>query len=157
MGNEETIRLQPRSNKTRFVPDPRVLESIKGATQAKDYFGFDPALKPEDMTYEGKRFTNVGAEDKKNIAAVARTGWMAVPRDRHPECPTDDPSNKTIIIGGLMLMERHQEYTRIARELSENAANDQVDGQYKHLQIADVPDMPKVVKNFSRTVGQAIE
>lgn len=138
--------------------DQKIIDAIKGtAGEGQNYFGFDPAKVPLDMEYEGKRYTIMGAEDRKHQASVKRTGWAFVPADRHPECPTDDPSNKIILNGGLALMERHTEYCRLARDLADKEASGQIQGHMDHLKISDVDSMPRQVQKFNRTISQEVD
>lgn len=117
-----------------FRPDPKILEAIMDVGQAGDYFGFDHASKPVEFEYHGKRLSYGGLEDRKHQADLKRLGWTFVPRDRHPECATDDPQNKIILINGLALMERHEYYGKQARKRELTANNAQLGAQLEKVQ-----------------------
>jgi hypothetical protein len=97
-------------------------------------FDFDRSLIPEGMTYEYKRFSMFGQEDKEHLVDLEQNGWTPVPAERHPELSGRRAvAGSDIVRGGLMLMERPVEITDEARELDTFAARHQVAAQVQRL------------------------
>lgn len=97
-------------------------------------FEFDRSLIPNGMTYEFKRFSMFGQEDKEHLVDLEQNGWTPVPAERHPELSGRRAvAGADIVRGGLMLMERPTEITDEARELDTFAARHQVAAQVQRL------------------------
>jgi hypothetical protein len=135
-GERPAIREEaPRPDlRAEFRPDPRVVDAINEVGQVTDYFGYDEALRPPEFEYHGKLMTYVGLEARKHQADMKRLGWTFVPRDRHPECATDDPADKIILINGLALMERHVYYGQQTRKREERANAALIGAQLEKIQ-----------------------
>ncbi len=153
--NRPEIRSEAKRPEVRI--DPTIMAAIENEGEGNPFY-FDTNKKPVDMTYEFKRLTYGGLEDKPYQSELKRKGWVAVPASRHSECGTEDPAMNHIIIGGQILMERHQEYTKRAREITANRNSQLVNGQFDRLQLSDNPNMPRKVTKLQQTyeVGQEI-
>jgi hypothetical protein len=103
---------------------------------------------PDGMTYEWKRFTYNGKEDRGHQANLARNRWAPVPADREGHEvvggePTDPdpttgrkhPHEGCIIVDGLILMERPQEITDIVVAEDRRLAKGQVANQIRKLKL----------------------
>lgn len=141
------------SDKKEFRFDPKIMEAIESREEGNELY-YDESKRPADMDYNWKRLTYGGKEDKQYQANMARFGWSAVPADRHPEIGTE-ATNNTIIVNGLLLMERHLEYSRRSAEINNRKNEQQLGGMRERL--ADVGDinMPRVVQKFNYSRGGA--
>jgi hypothetical protein len=68
---------------------------------------------------------------------LARTGWEAVPRSRHPELMPIGTPEQVITRKGCILMERPQVVTDKVKELDRRAARNQV--MFKEQQLREAP------------------
>lgn len=159
--DKSTLRL-PADNKqerpaVRTSIDPRVMAAIENEQEGDKYY-YDRSVQPTDMDYNFKRLTYGGVEDKAHQMALKRKGWQHVPRERHPECSTEDPDNKYIVIGGQILMERHKAYSQKAAELEQARNTQQVSGQFERLQLGGNEHMPRKVTTMKQSyeAGQDI-
>ena len=168
MSDNEKMRLPARGSiataaapkeraETRPEIDATIMAAIENETEGNKYF-FDKNNQPDDMTYEFKRFSVAGQEDRPYQMELKRKGWSFVPAERHPECGTEDPEGKNIMIGGLVLMERNVAYTNKSREMTTQRNRQQVGGQFERLQIAGSEHMPRKVTALKQTyeAGQDI-
>lgn len=113
-----------------------------------DKFHVDPEMIPDGMSYEWKRLSTFGQEDRRHQVNLARNRWTPVPADRHPEIGGDPtlpdkdgrmhPHAGCIIMDGLILMERPAQITKIVQEDDTRRAKDQVGQQFQRLKL--VPD-----------------
>lgn len=150
----DTLRLPVKENKSERPSvralDPKVLAAIENEQDGNKFY-YDAASKPDDMDYNFKRLSFGGMEDKAHQMALRRKGWQPVPRERHPECSTEDAEGKHIIIGGQILMERHMEYSKRSNELDKARNRQQVDGQFERLQLGGNEHMPRKVTKLKQT------
>lgn len=103
-------------------------------TRSTDRFHVDPASIPDGMSYEWKRHTMLGQEDKQHQIGLAMNHWKPVPAARHPELAGNSVGEKAIIIDGQILMERPKYLTDEARaEDNANAAR-QMSDQMQRLE-----------------------
>ncbi|SRR5260221_487597 len=130
-------RADPRGD-TR--PDPRGLASREAAAaraaqitehigdldEGVDEFFIDPEMVPDGWCYEWKRRLLLNKEDPAYEVAVARTGWTAVPAERHPRMMPAATTAKTIERKGMILMERPQIITDRAKAIDARKAALQV-------------------------------
>src|ERR1700743_3190553 len=130
--------------------DPTIMAAIENETDGNKFY-FDKSKQPVDMSYEFKRKTYGGMEDKPYQMELKRKGWLAVPASRHPECGTEDPEGVSIIIGGQVLMERHEAYTAKSRELANVRNAQQVGGQFERLQLGGSEHMPRKITAMKQT------
>lgn len=90
-------------------------------------YSLDLSKKPRDAAYLWGRCSIAGKPDDDNMAMLQEQGYRPVPAERHPEkqLPGSE-GNATIVRGGLMLMERPQDYEDDYREdlLDENRAKE---------------------------------
>lgn len=81
----------------------------------KDKYYVDPARIPDSWTYEWRTFTVVGKENPQYQVELARSAWRPVPAKRHPELMPSGHLGETILIDGMMLMERPRAITDYQR------------------------------------------
>lgn len=92
--------------------------------------------KPEGMSYDWKRFSVYGQEDKGHLTKLQRMGfWSAVPGSRHPQFGFE--GDQSIIIDGLMLMERAKEYTDERHRREEVKAKKQVSDKLAEMEMGE--------------------
>ena len=147
-----------------FRPDPKILQAIDSREEGNEFY-YDESLRPLEMTYEWKRLTFGGKEDTQYQSKLAAKGWKPVPASRHPEVGTEsnhdayrDVHKNCIIVGGQILMERHVEYTKRARQAAEKLNDSQIGAQAEKVQGGESP-IPKKYTKFERTYdsGQEID
>jgi hypothetical protein len=160
----EKLRLDTRKSNEELRPDARsgfeinktILDAISNQNTG-DKFYFDDNLRPIDFVYQWKRFSYGGKEDREHQAALKRLGWSPVPRERHPEIGNES-DNSNIIIGGLILMERHKYYDEHARKMERQVSSQQLEGQFQRLKLDGSFDAPAHMKlNQSFVKGQDID
>ena len=111
---------------------------------------------PEGWSYEWKRHTTYGAEDPTYQVALARSGWTAVPANRHPEMMPHNTESRTILRKGMILMECPKEIIDERKEAELRKARMQV--RAKEQQLSGAPDgtmtrdhaeaRPKIKKSY---------
>lgn len=84
------------------------------------------AESPPGWTYEWKTHTVFNKQFPHYTNQLLRSGWAPVPASRHRELLFPEYSDETIIIEGLMLMERPKELTDRRRLREKIKATDQV-------------------------------
>ena len=96
-------------------------------SQDDDRFALDRMgiVAPAGWTYEWRTKTVKGALSE-TLVEDAQKGWTPVPADRHDGKCMPKGFNGAIERGGLMLCERPEQLTRIAREHDRRNANAQV-------------------------------
>lgn len=123
---------------------PAQLKRLTRTPPGRGKFDIPPGMVPPGMSYEWKRLTNLGMEDKTHQLAMRRNHWTPVPAGRHPEMYGEGQG--PVIIDGLMLMERPAYLTEEARlEDAQNAI-----GQLNN-QMARLDQIPGVGKDFEQT------
>jgi hypothetical protein len=103
----------------------------------EDKFRIEPRIIPDGWSYEWKRHMLLGKEDPSYQVSLARKGWEAVPRSRHPEMMPDNYRGETIEREGQMLMERPMEITVEAKARELAKARGQV--RDKEVQLGGAP------------------
>lgn len=146
-------------NKLRLPPPGA--ERLTRVKDSGDKFYVDPSIIPDGMSYEWKRVTYVGKEDRTHQARMARNHWRPVPSSRHPEIAGGN-GDEPIVIEGLMLMEREAYLTDEAHAENKQAAFDQVQTQMARLQQIEVgrgmeAGKPSVVRSMERVAIPADE
>lgn len=115
-----------------------------------ELFNVDMRRKPNGMTYQGICYSVFGKVNRQRLIDAERYHWKAVPRDRHPECATEDPDDKVIIIKGTLLMERPAYLDKQAQNREKTKATDQLANQMERLKLSPtgIQDkrMPGVVR-----------
>lgn len=122
----------------------------RGIGNSNDSPYFIPeSIKPEGMTYEWKRKSVYGEEDKANLLSLQRNGWREVPADRHPE--------RAVELDGLVLMECPTEFVLMAREEERRAAGADRRPRKPQTQLPSgfTDEHPSVrAANFARSTGR---
>lgn len=125
-----------------------------------DHFNLDERKVPSGMTYQGVRYSVYGQKDNQRMITAQQYHWVAVPRDRHPECATEDPEDKVILKGGLLLMERPSYLDKQAKEREKTKATGQLSNQMERLKLSPtgqenkrMPGFAKVSSNFRPVPG----
>lgn len=125
-----------------------------------DQLYVDQAKVPEGMTYEWKRKTYWGKEDRKNMILQDENGFTPVPAKRHPEIvgQTANPEGE-IEVGGLVLMERPKELQDEARQEEQRGALKDVQTQMQRLKLTGNNEMDRVVQKANRSYerGQDVD
>lgn len=112
------------------------------------------------VSYEWKRYSNMGQEDPFYIASLREQGWEPVPPSRHPNWVPPGYAEPHIIKGGLMLMERPVHLSIEARKEEKSLAKRQVREAEARLGMTPKGEMtrnfpgvePKVTKEYVRPV-----
>jgi hypothetical protein len=76
-----------------------------GTRHRGSQFHVNPSIIPAGWHYEWRRDTVLNQRDPHYLTALAKAGWRAVPRSRHPEMMPADWPGDTILLGGQILME----------------------------------------------------
>ncbi len=132
----EPIREEPRAPETRAdlrADDPRA-EAERIAAEwfghldslgpHKDKYYVDPTKMPDGWSYEWRTYTVVGKENPQYQVQLQRASWRPVPARRHPELmPRDYDPNSSILIDGMMLMERPKAITDFQKARDHRDAN----------------------------------
>lgn len=120
----EVTRVQPR-NTVKVVLTDEQYEDLD------DRFYYDRSIQPPDMTYEWKRWSVLGKEDRQYMAKMTRKGWTAVPSSRHPETAGEGGGeDEPIIIEGQILMEISN---KIYERNRDKILAESVQGQSEHF------------------------
>lgn len=80
-----------------------------------DQFYVDLSKKPPNMSYEWRRKTVFGQEDRESQVIDAENGWRPVPPSRHPETFGENAEGEYGVKSGLILCERPAAMTEDAR------------------------------------------
>ena len=112
--------------------DPRALAAKRAAEIRNNASPFDDGVDefaapppPDGWTYEWKRKSSMNMEDVSHMNHVRRTGWAAVPVERHPEM-MQVGAEGSIERKGMLLMERPEEITLDAKDKDLRTARQQV-------------------------------
>jgi hypothetical protein len=125
----------PRARAARRALELREHGSLEEGT---DKFYIDPRVIPDGWSYEWRTLTVLGKEDPSYAVNLARKGWEAVPRARHPEMMPENYPGNTIVRDGQMLMERPKEITDEAKAKDYRNAREQVRAKETQLGAAPV-------------------
>jgi len=96
-------------------------------TGNEDKFAFDRSIIPEGWTYEWKTETVKGWDWIDHQVELAQNGWEPVPAERHDGIFMPRGFKGPIKRGGMILMERDERLTALARREERKAANAQID------------------------------
>lgn len=121
-------------------------------TVNSDEFYIDPAVIPDDWTYEWKMRTVFGQPNPSYDIDVHRMGWRCVPAERHPEMMPVDWSGADIERKGLVLMERPVVITQMVRRRDDQAARALVHQKEQSLSEAPEGAFDRVDVNRRSTV-----
>ena len=95
------------------------------------------AESPPGWTYEWKTHTVFNKNFPHYTNQLLRAGWSPVPANRHRDLVFPDYADESIIIDGLMLMERPRELTDRRRMRERIKATDQV--RNSEAKLSDAP------------------
>jgi hypothetical protein len=109
-----------------------------GGGDGSDKFYIDPREIPDGWSYEWKTLEVLGKPNPSYQVNMARVGWEAVPRSRHPQMMPDNYPGNTIVRDGMILMERPLEITQEAQGKERAEARQQV--RAKEIQLGATPD-----------------
>ena len=162
IGDEPSIKRPPLRSAMR-EEDPRtraerraaeIMGNIGTLDQGADNFATPEP--PPGWSYEWKMKSVLGLEDPTYQTQLARTGWEAVPTDRHPDMMPLGDKYPIIERKGMVLMERPLSVTEEVRRIDQRNARDQV--RQKEAQLTQAPDgtmtrdhaqvKPKIKKGF---------
>lgn len=142
----------PRSRAERRAAE--IMGNIGTLDQGSDNFA--TPTPPEGWSYEWKMKSVLGQEDPTYQTQLARTGWEAVPTNRHPDMMPIGEKYAIIERKGMVLMERPLAITEEVKRLDMRNARDQV--RQKEAQLNQAPDgtmtrdhqqvRPKIKKGF---------
>jgi hypothetical protein len=104
----------------------------------EDKFFIDPSIVPDGWSYEWRMFEVLGKQDPSYAVNLARKGWEAVPRTRHPEMMPDNYPGNTIVRDGMMLMERPKIITAESSAAEYKKARGQLRAKEEQLGAAPV-------------------
>jgi hypothetical protein len=132
MSNTETRNSRPDVRPMPKPEDARAAAARRAQEIREGGFVFDgnvddfatPAP-PELWIYEWKRETIMNQEDRSNMAECLRTGWTAVPVERHPEMMQAGAVG-AIRKKGMILMERPKEINDEVKQLAVAAARNEI-------------------------------
>jgi hypothetical protein len=114
-----------------------IMGHLEGALdEGNDELALDQIDIPEGWTYEWKRQTVYGRSDPAYDTRLARTGWEAVPADRHPSMMPKGHRGE-ITRDGLVLMERPKAITDRVRKIMYERARGAV--RMKEQQLTEAP------------------
>jgi hypothetical protein len=126
----------PRARAAKRAAELR--EHLGDADEGPDNFYIDPRIIPDGWSYEWKTLEVLGKPNPSYQVNMARKGWEAVPRSRHPELMPDNYPGETIVRDGMILMERPLEITQDAQKREYQEARQQV--RAKEIQLGAAPD-----------------
>ena len=158
---------QPHAKGTRVeqhVEDhdaPRLRTRRRKATVNEDAYFIPIDEIPDGLSYEWKRWSNVGEHDPFYIASLREQGWEPVPPKRHPNWVPPGYNEPHIIKNGMILMDRPEELTEEARREMRQLSKRQV--RDAEMKLGKTPDgeasrdadprvRPRVVKEYMRPV-----
>lgn len=154
-----TAKIEPDAPKiTRSADDPRrraaeraaeLLEHVGTMDQGQDKFAFDTNIVPDGWSYEWKRLEIFGKQDPAYQVSLARSGWDAVPSERHPEMMPQNWKGGTIEREGMILMERPTEITDMVKANDLRRARNQVRQKEEQLSGAGAGEFSRDNKGNS--------
>jgi len=106
---------------------------------------------PDGWTYEWKLKSVMGQDDVDRIRAIELAGWEPVPLSRHPELMPRGWQGNTIEVGGLVLMERPDLFTKEAREEERRAAREAVLTKENQMREGRAGDLGKRNADIRKT------
>lgn len=115
-----------------------IMQHLGGLDEGTDDFYIPPGKIPDGWSYEWKRKTIYNQEDPAYQVQLARTGWEAVPANRHPEMMPANGNYHTIERKGMQLMMRPKVITEQFRNIDQRNAKEQV--KHKEAQLGSAPE-----------------
>lgn len=140
---------------------PRLRTRRRKSTVNEDVYFIPLDEIPEGLSYEWKRWSNVGEHDPFYIAQLREQGWEPVPPKRHPNWVPPGYNEPHIIKGGMILMDRPTELSEEARRELRQLSKRQVKEAEQRLGMtpqgelsreADPRVRPRVVKEMMRPI-----
>ena len=101
------------------------------------------AAAPPGWTYEWKTHSVFNKEYPQYFSSLLRTGWSAVPAARHRDLVYPGYSGDSIVVDGLILMERPKELTDRVRKRELSKSIDQVRNSEAKLTEAPAGTAPR--------------
>jgi hypothetical protein len=142
--------------------DPsRVRTRRRNSTINEDIFFLPVDEIPADLSYEWKRYSNVGEVNPFYIAQMREQGWEPVPPSRHPSWVPPGYKEPHIIKSGLILMDRPIELTKEAQREQRQLAVRQIREAEQRLgrtpegqlsRDADERVKPRITKEWNRPI-----
>lgn len=139
---------------------PRVRTRRRKATVNEDVFFIPIDEIPDGLSYEWKRWSNVGEHDPFYIASLREQGWEPVPPKRHPNWVPPGYNEPHIIKSGMILMDRPMELTEEARRELRQLSKRQV--REAEQRLGRTPDgeltrddprvKPQITKEWNRPI-----
>lgn len=111
-------------------------ERLQRKSRTLDPFHVDQDKIPKGWSYEWKRVTYNGKEDRGHQINLMENHWRPVPSSRHPELSQEE-GDQPIMKDGQMLMERPQYLTDEAHEEDFNRSQQQIGNQLQRLEQID--------------------
>lgn len=96
---------------------------------------------PDGYVYEWKRYSLHGVVDQGNLSRMRRSGWQAVPPQRHG-ITASECLNATVV-GGLILMEKPAPDVLESMRADQRAADNQYNMFARRLSEATGDDIPE--------------
>lgn len=147
-GFKNMARTEQRDNQRISAKDAR--ELLKDWDEDDKFKIYDEEI-PEGVSYEWKRHSIRGMEDRSHQTKLKQMGyWAAVPGSRHPRFGFAD--DQPIIIDEMILMERAIELTNERKRRDNNKANGVVNDQMKALQMGDNGKLESCQTRVKRTM-----
>jgi hypothetical protein len=163
----EALREDPRSTDVRDslrAEDPRA-EADRIAAEwfghldslgpQKDKYYVDPTKIPDGWSYEWRTYTVVGKENPQYMVQLQRAGWRPVPSKRHPELMPKNWTEGTILIDGMMLMERPKAITDFQKVRDKREAEAPIENIRAKLTGAPQGHFPRGVGGAPAAVNTA--
>jgi hypothetical protein len=101
--------------------------------QGTDRYAIPTEIIPDGWVYQWKRHSVLGQEDPGYAAELAQVGFTPVPAERHPGRFLPAGYTGSIIIGGMILMERPVELENEAKAEDRARARAQKVGSYEQF------------------------
>lgn len=115
----------------------------------KDKYYVDPKNIPDGWSYEWKTFTVVGKENPQHMRELQRNHWRPVDARRHPELVPTGFAGDTIIVDGMVLMERPAAITDFQKKRDQQAANQPIQQIKDKLSGAPAGHFPRQVQGVN--------
>ncbi len=115
----------------------------------KDKYYVDPKNIPDGWSYEWKTFTVVNKENPQHMRELQRNHWRPVPAKRHPELVPTGFAGETIIVDGMLLMERPAAITDFQKRRDQAAANQPIQQIKDKLAGAPAGQFPRQIPGYN--------
>lgn len=139
--------------------NPQRVEIPQGLkrTTISSKFDFDRSKIPPGWSYEFKKASIYGQEDRQYHLSLLRNHWRPVPGSRHPELVGSGAGDHPIIIEGLMLMERPEYLTEEAKREDFVKGQGQMEQQFARLDQIDAIDPRQGFEQSRSTINRTFE